>query len=91
MNEIAYLRETKRLLSIPLWEELLELEIIRREGKTNMFDRRAILDELEKRNLKLAVNYINLLESENIKLTNVIQRAISYYERVKGSRESWIK
>ena len=74
---------------IPTWEEVLEIEYLRRFGEINMFT-----DDVVQtcRNLGLVNGqaWFSRLKLMKVQPTNVFNIAVKFYEQQRGSLDEWL-
>jgi hypothetical protein len=76
------------VVCFPSWEELLELEYVRRFGDINMFT-----DDVTQfcvtRGLANAAGWLQRLKSAGVMPTQVFTAAVRHFEKTKGEVGSW--
>lgn len=76
------------VVCFPTWEELLELEYVRRFGDINMFT-----DDItifcDTRGLTNAASWLRRLKSAGVMPTQVFKAAIVHYEKTMGPNDLW--
>lgn len=76
------------VVCFPTWEELLELEYVRRFGDINMFTDEVTLF-CQTRGLNNAAAWLKRLKSASVMPTQVFKAAVNHYEKTQGRVESW--
>ena len=76
-------------MSIPLWDELLEIEYVRKFHCVNMFVYSDVVDVCRQLNLRNALEWLNRLKENNVLLTNVFDTAVKHYVK-NGPIDSWL-
>jgi hypothetical protein len=77
------------VVCFPSWNELLELEYVRRYGDINMFTDDVIMF-CETRGLSNAAAWLKRLKATGVMPTHVFKISVAHYEKSQGPIDSWL-
>lgn len=91
MNDLIakIIKNNKKLMSIPTWDELLEIEYVRRFYCVNMFVYSDVIDLCQKLKLHNALEWMHRLKENHVSLTNVFDMSVKHYVK-NGPIDKWL-
>lgn len=73
----------------PTWEELLEVEYLRRFGNINMFTD-DVVTHCKRRGLTQGESWLQRLKDARVLPSRIFGIAVNHYEQTQGPQDSWL-
>lgn len=83
-------RQINQVECLPTWEEILEYEHVRQEGKYNMFEAGNVMRYAFDSGLYNLVNWLQRCKELKQSYTHLYTVALGHYETLYGSRDTWV-
>lgn len=77
------------VICTPTWEELLEVEYVRRYGNINMFTG-DVEEKCRQLGLNNAIAWFQRIKRYSAQASTVFSKAVKAYERDHGTQDSWL-
>lgn len=84
-----FVKQNRRLMTMPTWDELCDILYVKSVGKTNMFINDDVMQSCMTFGLVNGAAWLKRLKEHNVPLTNVFIRALSYYVKIYGESSQW--
>jgi hypothetical protein len=79
-----------RMLRFPSWQEIREIEYVRRNGNVNMFIVNDVVNACRKLGLIHAMNWLDRLKNVDVAPSTIFGIAVKHYQNDHGSQDTWL-